>query len=99
MELYEVQVTMVALICLDLMASMAQLLPSMQQLQHLTAEGGSEGVGTSGEGVESDGVGVHAWTRLLLRMLQVLNDQKQSGNDSYSVRLGLFTSTVRSHIR
>ncbi|CAN0000607.1 unnamed protein product, partial [Sphacelaria rigidula] len=69
-ELYEVQVMMVALICLDLMASMAQLLPSMQQLQHLTAEGGSEGVGTSGQGVESDDVGVQAWTRLLLRMLQ-----------------------------
>lgn len=94
MELYEVQVTMVALICLDLMASMAQLLPFIQQQQHLASEGGSESAGLSGDGRESADVGGGAWARLLLRILQVLNTQKEMGNNSCSIRLGLSTSTV-----
>lgn len=68
-ELYEVQVTVVALICLDLVASMAQLLPSTQNHQ---SPGGGE-IASAGEGVRNDASEIGAWTLLFLRMLQVTN--------------------------
>lgn len=71
-ELYEVQVTIVALICLDLAASMAQLLPSMQN--HPSPVGGE--FASAGESAQKNASEIGTWTRLLLRMLQVTIERR-----------------------
>lgn len=69
-ELYEVQVAVVAMIYLDLVASTAQLLPYLQVVQDQGAggAGGEEGVATA-----SNSAGFGAFVvRVVSRLMQVL---------------------------
>lgn len=68
-ELYEVQVAVVAMIYLDLVASTAQLLPYLQVAE---GEAGDGGGGAEGAALGSTGAGFGAFVfRLVSRLMQV----------------------------
>lgn len=67
-ELYEVQLAMVVLIFLDLVASTAQLLPSMQHQEQRPTNRDPIG---EGEGEDTGSAIAGGWLRFALRLLQV----------------------------